>query len=363
MVQRSAEQLPLTRIPDEVVAVNFTSGSTGSRKAVAVTRTNLLATFGCRDLDIPATTAPTAASFATPAYDGWWFDTWRTVSAGGTVVCLPNVNEDVFAWPELAQRYQIDQVLLPAAVIATIVEAVPSCIADIPWVFSGGEQFQVSTYRQARHAGLTNRFVNLYGPTEATFATHKYELTDSLTTATIPIGKPLEGCHQRLRDLDEALGTHELVVAGPLVCLGYIENGALAQWLQPDGEQLSFRTGDVVRVGGDGNLVFARRLDSQIKVNGIRVDAAALEHQVTGLPEALDCRLVQDKQRTVAFVRADAESVVNPIVRSRIESVVKRFSPAIAVELVVRFPTKAGGKVDTASLIGQLSTTDRGGEI
>jgi acyl-coenzyme A synthetase/AMP-(fatty) acid ligase len=369
LVGRSDERLPAERIPGEVVAVNFTSGSTGSRKAVAVTRGNLLALFDCRDLDVPVgdgltpvSDGPTSGSFATPSYDGWWFDTWRTVSAGGTVVCLPSVNEDVFAWPELAGKYRIDRVLLPAAVVATIVEAVPACIADIPWVFSGGEQFQASTYRQARQVGLTNRFVNLYGPTEATFATHRYELPASLTAATIPIGKPLHGCHQSLRDPGGRVAdARELVVSGPFVCLGYIEKGALAHRFRGDDGQPSFRTGDVVRVDDDGNLVYAGRLDSQIKVNGMRVDAAALERQVTGLPDVLDCRVVQHERRTVAFVRVDAGSSTDPGVRSPIESVVKGFSPAIGVALVDRFPMKSGGKVDTASLMDQHRAKEEGG--
>jgi non-ribosomal peptide synthetase component F len=354
LVGRSDRQLPKARIPGEVVAVNFTSGSTGSRKAVGVTRGNLLALFGCRGLDSSAGDGLTSGSFATPTYDGWWFDTWRTAAAGGTVVCLPNVNEDVFAWPELAGKYRIDRVLLPAAVIATIVEAVPSCLAGIPWVFSGGEQFQVSTYRQARQAGLTNRFVNLYGPTEATFATHKYELPEVFAAAAIPIGKPLDGCEQSLRDLaGQEDDSRELVVAGSFICLGYIERGALAHRFRAGPGRSSFRTGDVVRVDDDGNLVFAGRLDCQIKVNGMRVDAAALEHQVAGLPCVLDCRVVQDRLHTVAFVRAGARSLGDPAVRLSIESVVKRFSPAIRVQLVDRFPMKSGGKVDTAALLSQ----------
>lgn len=363
LVARSDERLPLARIPAEVVAVNFTSGSTGSRKAVGVTRGNLLALFTCRDLDVPVSDRLTSGSFATPAYDGWWFDTWRTVFAGGTVVCLPSVNEDVFAWPELVEKYRIDRVLLPAAVVATIIDAVPACIADVPWVFSGGEQFRVPTYRKARHAGLSNRFVNLYGPTEATFATHKYELPVRFTAATIPIGKPLDGCQQSLRDLDgPGTGPRELVVAGPLVCLGYLQHGTVAHRFHGDDGRPAFRTGDVVRVDGDGNLVYAGRLDSQIKVNGLRVDAAALEHRVTGLPNVLDCRVVQNELYTVAFVRADAESSMDPALRPRIESVVRAFSPAIEVRLVDRFPVKSGGKVDTASLMDQHRETDKGGE-
>lgn len=363
IVGRADEQLPPGRIPAEVVTVNFTSGTTGSRKAVGVTRGNLQALFDCRGLGVPISGGLTSGSFATPTYDGWWFDTWRTVSEGGTVVCLPSMQEDVFAWPELAQKYRIDRLLLPAAAVATIVEAAPACIADIPWVFSGGEKFQVSTYRQARCAGLTNRFVNLYGPTEATFATHKYELPETaVSIPAIPIGKPLDGCHQSLPELGErADDARELVVTGPFVCQGYLEKGALAGRFISDG-QPSFRTGDVVRSDDDENLIFAGRVDNQIKVNGMRVDAAALEYQVTSLPDVFDCRVVQNELRTVAFVRAYAESSTGLTVLPRIESVVKRFSPAIRVQLVDRFPTKPGGKIDTASLMGQHRVSDKSGQ-
>ncbi|MGW0562821.1 AMP-binding protein [Streptomyces sp. NPDC003016] len=361
--QWSSGELPDDRIPDEVVAVSFTSGSTGSRKAVAVTRGNLLALFACRGLDVPVNGAPTAGSFATPAYDGWWFDTWRTVATGGKVVCLPHVNEDVFAWPELTKRYGIDRVLLPAVVVATLVDAVPECVAGIPWVFSGGEQFRAATFRQARDAGLVNRFVNLYGPAEATFATHRYDLPEEFTAAAIPIGTPLDGCRQTL---DETEGRSDdarhLVVTGPLVCAGYIDDGVLAHRFPVQDGYASYRTGDMVHVDGDGNLVFAGRLDSEIKVNGVRVDAAALEHRVAGMPDVLDCRVAQDEHSTVAFVRTGAGASTDPAARSRFESVVRTFSPAIRLHLVNTFPTKTGGKIDFSSLMDQHHMTDKVGE-
>ncbi len=351
---RASWNLPDDRIPADVAAVNFTSGSTGQRKAVAVTRGNLLALFGCRDLDVPTRGTPTAGSFAKPAYDGWWFDTWRTVAACGTVVCLPHVNEDVFAWPELAERYRIDRVLLPAAVVATVVATVPECLAGIPWVFSGGEQFRAATCRQARDAGLTNRFVNLYGPTEATFATHKYELPPDVAAAEIPIGRPLEGCRQSLHEVDgHSDGTRHLVVAGPLVCPGYLDEGTLAHRFPTREGQSEYRTGDLVRVSGEGDLVFAGRLDGGIKVNGLRIDTAALEQRVAALPHVLDCRVGQDERSTVAFVRVAAGAGQDPGVRPLIEPVIREFSPAIGLGLVERFPVKPGGKVDFTALMAQ----------
>ncbi|MEU2225904.1 AMP-binding protein [Streptomyces sp. NPDC018347] len=358
-----AGRLPPERLPEEIVAVNYTSGSTGSRKAVAVTRGNLLALFGCRDLDVPVPGRLTAGSFATPTYDGWWFDTWRTVAAGGRVVCLPHVNDDVFAWPGLARTYGIGRLLLPAAVLATVVEVLPEAVADIPWLFSGGEQFRTSTYRQARQAGLRRHFVNLYGPTEATFATHHYRLPERLDAPTVPIGRPLDGCRQLLRPpQDGPPDARELVVYGPFVCLGYIDRGVLAHRFRDEAGKPSYDTGDLVRADGDGDLVFAGRLDGGVKVNGMRVDTAALEQRVTALPRVRDCRVVQHERHTVAFVRTDPATLGDPATRSRIETVVQGFSPAIGVRLVDRYPVRAGGKVDVPTLMDHYRTTDRAEE-
>ncbi|MFE6993053.1 AMP-binding protein [Streptomyces pharetrae] len=350
-------------LPDDVVAVNHTSGSTGSRKAVAVSRGNLLALFACRDLDVPVPGGLTAGSFATPTYDGWWFDTWRTVAAGGRVVCLPHVNDDVFAWPGLARTYGIGRLLLPAAVLATVVEVLPEAVADIPWLFSGGEQFRVSTYRQARQAGLRPTFVNLYGPTEATFATHHHRLPEDLTAPAVPIGRPLDGCRQVLRRPDDGPpDARELVVNGPFVCLGYLDDGVLTHRFRDEEGQPSYRTGDLVRADGDGNLVFAGRLDGQVKVNGMRVDTAALEQRVTALPRVRDCRVVQHERHTVAFVRTDPATLGDPATRSRIETVVQDFSSAIGISLVDRYPVRAGGKVDVPTLMDHYRTTDKAEE-
>jgi hypothetical protein len=72
--------------------------------------------------------------------------------------------------------------------------------------------------------------------------------------------------------------------------------------------------------------------------------------------------VVQDDLHTVAFVRAGSEASASPDIRSRIDSVVRGFSPAIAVHTVDAFPMKSGGKVDTDSLMSRHFATDEGGE-
>jgi acyl-coenzyme A synthetase/AMP-(fatty) acid ligase len=99
-----------------------------------------------------------------------------------------------------------------------------------------------------------------------------------------------------------------------------------------------------------GDLVFAGRSDSRIKVNGTRVDAAALEREVAALPGVSACRVAQHERHTVAFARVEHDTPDDPL-RVRVESLVRDFSAAIAVELVDSFPVKPGGKVDTAALV------------
>jgi nonribosomal peptide synthetase CepB len=45
-----------------------------------------------------------------------------------------------------------------------------------------------------------------------------------------------------------------------------------------------FRTGDRVKVLGDGNVMFAGRLDSELKIRGVRIDPREIEAILLGQP-------------------------------------------------------------------------------
>lgn len=343
------QDFPLT----DVVAVNFTSGSTGTRKAVAVTASNLLTTWTDPSLAAPGDTVA-AASFAQPAFDGWWFDTWRTVTGGGAVVCLPGVNDDIFAWPDLIDRYNIRRALLPAAVLSTLLDAAPDCLRGIQTIFSGGEAFGSTVMHRANEAGLHAQFVNLYGPTEATFATHRFDVESSTPQGPVPIGKPLSRTQQILRPVDEP-EHFELIVKGPSVCAGYLERGRLATRFIDVHGYPSYATGDVVTVTPTGDLLFVGRKDRQVKVSGHRVDAGQVERDVVALPGVRACRLLQRGHETAAFVVLDACATPTPP-SDHVLKVVRRHSTAIQVHVVDHLPLRGGGKVDEAALF-QLSDT------
>src|SRR5439155_883084 len=112
----------------------------------------------------------------------------------------------------------------------------------------------------------------------------------------------------------------ELYAGGDGVACGYLNQPQLtAERFISDpfnsraGARL-YRTGDQVRWRPDGNLEFLRRLDSQAKIRGFRVELGEIEtvlHETAGVREAV-VSLREDtagEKRLVAYVVAGGNSV------------------------------------------------------
>lgn len=131
----------------------------------------------------------------------------------------------------------------------------------------------VSAFKEASGAQL----MNLYGPTEATVYVTQGELFHD---EPVTIGRPLNNC--RVYIMDEALTPLPPVAHGEIciggICLadGYVGCEDLTEklFLQDPlipGERI-YRTGDLGALSLDGTITCLGRRDSQIKVNGVRVE-------------------------------------------------------------------------------------------
>ena len=95
--------------------------------------------------------------------------------------------------------------------------------------------------------------------------------------------------------MDESTG--ELLAGGESLMSGYWnrpEDNARA-FVNRDG-RLYYRTGDRVRVDGFGNLVFAGRLDRQVKRRGYRIELGEIETALSGHPAILEVGVVATQE-------------------------------------------------------------------
>ncbi|MET8010137.1 non-ribosomal peptide synthase/polyketide synthase [Streptomyces sp. NPDC005271] len=279
---------------DHPAYVIYTSGSTGVPKAVVVTHAGLasFSAAGAAHYDVRA--GDRVLQFASPSFDASVLELCVSLPAGASLVVA---EEGPLLGERLAQvldEQRITHALIPPAALATVPEAARQAgLPQLRTLIVGGDACSaelVDRWAPGR------RMVNSYGPTEATVvSTWSSPLTAG--AGLPPIGRPI--WNMRAYVLDEALRpvpvgvAGELYVAGAGLARGYLGRPGLtasrfvADPFGPPGSRM-YRTGDVVRWTGDGELVFVGRADDQVKVRGFRIEPGEVESALRRSPEVRD---------------------------------------------------------------------------
>ena len=231
---------------------------------------------------------------------------------------------------------------------------------SVKYVFLSGE---------ALSANLVQRFYelydydkvtlhNLYGPTECTVDVTYYDCVPS-DTDPVPIGKPVYNTQMYVVDkygnIVPVGVTGELCIAGVNVGQGYINNPELTAERfidNPFGEGKLYRTGDLAYWKEDGNIVFAGRKDSQIKLNGQRIEISEIEAVISSAESiesvAVLLRRVKGRDVLVAFYSGKnaSDEMIKDMCRNKLP---KYMVPSYAVRLE-RMPLNKNGKLDRKAL-------------
>ncbi|MFJ5779588.1 amino acid adenylation domain-containing protein [Streptomyces sp. NPDC093094] len=343
--------------PDGLAYVMFTSGSTGTPKGVAVTHAGVV--NGVRDLRRIVGVEEGSRMLAATSvnFDVSVFEMFTALTTGASVEIVRDVLE-------LAER---------GGWSGTTVSAVPSVFSalldedvdlDVRTVVLAGEALPADLVHKVRRACPGARVVNAYGQTES-FYTSAFTLPQRWTgTGAVPVGQPL--ANMRAHVLGPELTpvppgvTGELYVGGPLARGYHRDGGATAQRFVPcpfgpAGARM-YRTGDLARWDEDGRLVYAGRADTQVKVNGIRLDPTEIETVLARHPAVGGAAVVVREDpagggRLVGYVApaGDTGVPVADLRRYTAERLPDYMVPALFVVLD-RLPLTANGKLDRAAL-------------
>jgi amino acid adenylation domain-containing protein len=132
---------------------------------------------------------------------------------------------------------------------------------------------------------------DFYGPTEATIYCTYYKVEKSGNSkqlnGMLSIGKPMNGLVGVILDENNKMlapnQKGELCIAGPQLTKGYWKNpeknAAVFVYLELNGISTRFyRTGDLCYFDGDGDIMYAGRLDYQVKIQGYRIELGEIEY-------------------------------------------------------------------------------------
>lgn len=286
---------------ERLAYILFTSGSTGVPKGVEVSLASLSNyVIEAKNL-YSKDEAVNMPLFTSIGFDLTITSIFLPLISGGTIHIYPEekTGPDVSIL-EVVKNRDINTIKLTPS-HAKIIQKSVLGKSKIRTVIFGGENLETSlakTIQTNLPAGA--EIFNEYGPTEATVGciVHKYEFSEDSTS--VPIGRPLPGCYFYI--LDEGLNPVPqgvqgiLFLGGEVLAKGYWNNPTrTAESFLSDlfwvGQKI-YKTGDLVRLNASGILEYFGRVDEQIKLNGVRIEAGELETLMTQFPTLEEAHIV-----------------------------------------------------------------------
>ncbi|HXO18741.1 MAG TPA: amino acid adenylation domain-containing protein, partial [Thermoanaerobaculia bacterium] len=358
---------------ENLVYVIYTSGSTGQPKGVMVPHRGVAAylRWACRQYGL----SPGRGAFL---HTGLAFDLTVTsllgpLMSGGAVTVAggEGVSGLVRAMARggrgLVKLTPSHLPVLSAALAAALGEDWEARCADLAEVLVvGGEALSGASLGVWRRHAPELWVANEYGPTEASVGCCVWMgPAGSIGEGEVPIGRPIAGA--RLYVVDRAFrlvvaGVEgELLIGGGGLARGYLgDPQRSAERFVPDpfgdepGGRL-YRTGDRVRRGETGELVFVGRVDDQIKIRGHRVEPAEVEAALLRHPTIAEAAVVAREdvpgdRRLVAYVVGQEREPEAAELRDFLSRSLPAWLLPSAYVATAALPRTASGKVSRRAL-------------
>ncbi len=363
--------------PGDLAYVYFTSGSTGEPKGALCAHDGMLNHLYAKIDDLGIGEGSVVAQIAPQCFD---ISLWQLLAAlltgGRTLLVGQEAVLDV--------RRFLDTVAEGGVTVAQVVpsyldaalshlERHPRDLPALRRMCVTGEALPMPLVRRWFAAMPGVPLVNAYGLTETSDDTNHEVLHGVPDTDRVPIGRPVNNV--RVYVVDDNLSPvplgapGEIAMSGVCVGRGYVgEPERTRQSFTADphrrGERL-YRSGDRGRWLPGGRLEFLGRRDTQVKVNGFRIETGEVEGALRKVPGVRDSAVVVargtgSEPHLVAFCAGP-----RPLPDDELRERLGRSLPTYMLPAVVRWreslPLTANGKTDRKALTALAGSTGPNG--
>lgn len=304
----AGESNPPARVkPHDLAYVIYTSGSTGRPKGCMIEHRNVVQLFfhGGRHFDFGPNDVWTL--FHSACFD---FSTWEIYGAllfGGKVIVVPYaLTREPGAFLDLLARDGVTVLSQTPTAFYGLIDAAlqkPELPLRLREIIFGGEALLPARLVPWHARYPKARLVNMYGITETTVhVTFKQIGRAEMEDGRSVIGAPLPSYGVLVVGPDLAMLprglTGEILVSGHGVARGYLNRPDLnAQRFITHaalpGQRL-YRSGDLGRVGPDGEIFYLGRMDDQVKIRGFRIELGEIERQIIAHPGIKDAAVIPE---------------------------------------------------------------------
>jgi amino acid adenylation domain-containing protein len=358
--------------PDDSCYIMFTSGSTGKPKGI-LGRTKSLGHFMHWEAQEYGFDQSLRVSQIPPlTFDASLRDILLPLMVGGRV-CIPPKEirgnaARMVEWFEQAGVTLIHCVPSFFRLLTSEVEARGGGDGVLPRlrnVLMAGEALNGSdVIRWMDLVGTRCELTNLYGPSETTLIKTFHRVKERPSAkGMISIGKPIANTAvlivkgKRLCEIGE-IG--DIYINTPFASKGYFKDpqrtaeAFVPNPVDPDSGEVVYKTGDLGRYLPDRSIEFVGRLDTQVKVNGIRIELGEVQSALAGLP-AIELGIVlaipnADQENRLVCYYTEKQPTSPQAIRAHLATTLPEYMiPSFYVRLA-QFPLTVTGKVDRKAL-------------
>lgn len=355
----------LNEVREKIIDTNpmyilFTSGSTGVPKGTIVSHRAVI-TYSNWVVDTFDITHKTIFGSQTPFYFSMSItDVFSTILSGATLHIIPKM---YFSFPvkllEFINEKKINTIYwVPSAlnIVANLGALEEISLPNLTKVLFAGEVMPVKQLNMWIEKLPNAMFANLYGPTETTdictyyVVDRKFENTESL-----PIGKHCDNCDVIIikEDGTEALNGEqgELCVRGSFLASGYYKNPKktaevfVQNPLNKYYPETIYKTGDIVKVNENGEIIYLSRKDFQIKHMGYRIELGEIENRINNINGVTTgvCIYDVEKSKIILFYQGQIDEV--DLLNEAKQKLPSYMIPN-KVAKIDKIPYNANGKID-----------------
>lgn len=338
----------VSRAPDDLAAILYTSGTTGRSKGAMLTHANLASNADTLR-DAWRFTAADRLLHALPIFHthGLFVATNVTLLAGGSMIFLPSFDLD-----EILRLLPDATAMMGVPTFYTRLLSRPDLtrklVAHVRLLVSGSAPLSAETHREFEER-TGHAILERYGMTETNMNTSN-PYGGPRVAGTV--GPPLPGVEIRIADPQgKALPRGEIGVIeirGPNVCKGYWRNlDKTAEAFREDG---FFISGDMGLVDESGYVRIVGRDKDLIITGGLNVYPVEVEAAIEALPGIAECAVFgvphSDFGEAVvaAVVAKPGATLSEPDVREALAGSVAAFKRPKRVLVVDALPRNAMGK-------------------
>ncbi len=375
--------------PDDGLYVMHTSGSTGIPKAILGCHKGLSHFVHWEIREFGLTPDLRVSLLAPPTFDVSLRDIFVPLLVGGTV-CIPdpetrNHSSRLLDWLD---QSGITLMHCTPSIFRLLMSELEmrhsaSLLPALQRILLAGEPlYGEDVNRWQSIMGNRVELVNLYGPTETTLAKlyHRIPLQTYDREQIIPLGLPISNTAVLILKDNRlcAIGEKgDIYIKTPFRTKGYYRDSELTARrfiqnpLNPDTEDIIYRTGDQGRYRPDRSVEFIGREDDQIKRHGIRVEPAEIEKALRSHAAVAETLIITragrgDHRDILLLAYFTEKQPVSPSeLRAHLQDLLPEYMIPDFFIAMDAFPRNAHGKTDRNALplpaaipCGSLPDTD-----